>query len=256
MNKPFLILLCLFNLYSYGQNRFFYHLNIKYNTGDKKYNMILDVEKEKTSFYNEKFMLHKEFRHLPQSLQEVSRANDTFQNYYSIPEYDVVFSVNSSEQIDWKPSSDKKTLNGYTLQKANATFGEREWTAWFCQDIPIPEGPYKFRGLPGLIFEVSDNEQLFHYQLYEIGKGDFFDLKKYFGKTLVETSLQKFHKMYVDFFNNPQSKRMNILKNGGEIVEDDKPLTLKDLMEQNKYIQESIKKNYIPVQKDIAIPFP
>ena len=32
----------------------------------------------------------------------------------------------------------------------------RKWTAWFTTEIPIQDGPYKFRGLPGLIVKIED----------------------------------------------------------------------------------------------------
>jgi GLPGLI family protein len=47
---------------------------------------------------------------------------------------------------------------GQIRENATTKFGGRNWTAWFCEQIPFQEGPYKFRGLPALIFEISDNE--------------------------------------------------------------------------------------------------
>jgi GLPGLI family protein len=47
------------------------------------------------------------------------------------------------------------------LQKAT-NFGGRLWIiAWFNLEIPINEGPYKFRGLSGLIFEIGDSQTQF-----------------------------------------------------------------------------------------------
>ncbi len=58
-----------------------------------------------------------------------------------------------------------KKVQNYTLQKATTGFGGRNWTAWFCKDIPFNEGPFKFRGLPGLIFEIQDDKQKLYIHL-------------------------------------------------------------------------------------------
>jgi GLPGLI family protein len=58
--------------------------------------------------------------------------------------------------IDWKIKDKYKKMLGYTVQKAVGTFRGRTWTAWFCKDIPVPFGPCKLHGLPGIILEASD----------------------------------------------------------------------------------------------------
>jgi GLPGLI family protein len=45
---------------------------------------------------------------------------------------------------------------GFNVQKAITDFAGRKWIAWFTADIPIPDGPYKFYGLPGLILKLED----------------------------------------------------------------------------------------------------
>ncbi len=49
-----------------------------------------------------------------------------------------------------------KTILGYTCNKATVKFGKRVYTAWYTKEIPISEGPYRFKGLTGLILEVGD----------------------------------------------------------------------------------------------------
>jgi GLPGLI family protein len=58
--------------------------------------------------------------------------------------------------IDWKISSDTATFGGLHCQKAIAHFKGRDYTAWFCPDMPLHVGPWKFNGLPGVIVQVYD----------------------------------------------------------------------------------------------------
>ncbi|MDE5651236.1 MAG: GLPGLI family protein [Duncaniella sp.] len=53
------------------------------------------------------------------------------------------------------------SIMGYDCRKATAEFAGRNYTAWFTPEIPLPFGPYKFGGLPGLILKIEDAEQQF-----------------------------------------------------------------------------------------------
>jgi len=58
--------------------------------------------------------------------------------------------------IDWKISNDTATYGGLHCQKATARFKGRDYTAWFCPDMPLHVGPWKLNGLPGVIVEAYD----------------------------------------------------------------------------------------------------
>ena len=45
-------------------------------------------------------------------------------------------------------------IGEFETQKAETFIFGRKWTAWFSPEIPIQDGPYKFRGLPGLIVKI------------------------------------------------------------------------------------------------------
>ena len=40
-----------------------------------------------------------------------------------------------------------------------------QWTVWFSSDIPFSDGPWVFCGLPGLILEAQDKDNLFSFRL-------------------------------------------------------------------------------------------
>jgi len=66
-----------------------------------------------------------------------------------------------SLSFNWAIQSDRKTIMDYPCQKATTEFRGRKYEAWFTFSIPIPDGPYKFCGLPGLIVEIADDQQHF-----------------------------------------------------------------------------------------------
>ncbi|WP_342647872.1 GLPGLI family protein [Mucilaginibacter sp. CSA2-8R] len=72
-------------------------------------------------------------------------------NSYVIPE--------SMAALNWKISADTATIGGLPCQKATTRFKGRNYTAWFCDDLPYRSGPWKLSGLPGLIVEASDDKK-------------------------------------------------------------------------------------------------
>ena len=75
--------------------------------------------------------------------------------------------VQDLDQFDWQILPESKMINGYESQKARTEFAGREYVAWFTSEIPIPDGPYKFNGLPGLILEIKDIQDHYVFELLE-----------------------------------------------------------------------------------------
>jgi len=62
-------------------------------------------------------------------------------------------------KIAWRITTDEKTIGDFTCQKATARFRGRDYTAWFTTAIPLPYGPWKLQGLPGVILEAYDTHK-------------------------------------------------------------------------------------------------
>lgn len=60
-------------------------------------------------------------------------------------------------EIQWEISDSTKRVLDYECVMATAKYHGRDWTAWFTTDIPLPEGPWKLTGLPGLILEAIES---------------------------------------------------------------------------------------------------
>ncbi len=61
---------------------------------------------------------------------------------------------------EWEISGDS-TMLGYQIIGATGTFFGRKWKAWFSPEVPVSDGPYKFSGLPGLIFRLESADRHF-----------------------------------------------------------------------------------------------
>lgn len=82
----------------------------------------------------------------------------------------------------WVLYSETKIINGVKCQMAATNKYGRRWIAYFSIEHQIPIGPYKFTGLPGLIFEIYDTKDDYHFTLIKLEKytDDFeFNMKGY-----------------------------------------------------------------------------
>ena len=67
--------------------------------------------------------------------------------------------------FQWVFSEETKTYKGYTCKRASTNWKGRSYVVWYTEEIPIAEVPYKFSGLPGLIVEISDTNNDYHFEL-------------------------------------------------------------------------------------------
>ena len=73
--------------------------------------------------------------------------------------------------LHWDISSRTDTVLGYECFMAEAEFRGRVWRTWFTYEIPMPYGPWKLGGLPGLILKAEDADSLFVFEM--AGISDF-----------------------------------------------------------------------------------
>lgn len=80
----------------------------------------------------------------------------------------------SLETLNWKLSGDTKNIGIYTCYKATLeeevtrtdfdtqeeTTETKTVTAWYTPQIPVSNGPRYFQGLPGLILEINDGNEI------------------------------------------------------------------------------------------------
>lgn len=74
----------------------------------------------------------------------------------------------SVPDFEWVITDSTKSINGYQCISAQCIAYGRNWTVWFCPDLPWTDGPWKFSGLPGLIVEAYDSHRFYNFELSHI----------------------------------------------------------------------------------------
>ena len=72
----------------------------------------------------------------------------------------------------WVYGNQTRKIGNFLCQNASSHYYGRDYEAWFTMEIPVPFGPWKLNGLPGLIMEAksSDGELEFVATKVELGK--------------------------------------------------------------------------------------
>jgi len=268
----FLFLICFAILSKAQTHRFIYEYKFKPDSASTNYrnsNMALDINPTEVKFYDYEGVLNDSINKKGgrnynwTGAPVIKRNKNSYQNinYEMMMDY---FSYSTTDKMDWKLSNETKTSGQYTLQKATTDFGGRFWTAWFCKDINISEGPYKFRGLPGLIFELNDSRDNFIFKLIRSQKlektydtSDF--LESFGGKKPINLKIADMHKMMLQFYNDPMKELREKFDDvpPGTFQVGGKKITSKDqFKEMAKVMQQHILKNYNPLDLTNAVIYP
>ena len=121
--------------------------------------------------------------------------------------------VDKNIKLDWALSSEEKELQGYVCKKATCSYRGRDYTAWYCPDIPINDGPYVFNGLPGLILEIYDNQEHYKFSMNGFSKAPAQDPIYLHAKNIVHSSRKDVRKIISNLKANPVSMAQMISSN-------------------------------------------
>ncbi len=82
---------------------------------------------------------------------------ETLRYYSKLGDEQVYYDEPLGEQT-WEIGDSTATIMGYECISAETEYHGRKWKAWFTPEIPVPFGPWKLHGLPGLILKAeADN---------------------------------------------------------------------------------------------------
>ena len=216
-------------------SRFVYQVTMKSDSTDKANATIetarLDISPEKSLFYGEGRIKRDSVMQRMRETRNFDR--NAMQNLRSsidyIVEKDLIknityfktrlgrdqYTYEEDRKMDWKILPETVKIGEYEAQKAETTFAGRKWYAWFTQDIPFQDGPYKFKGLPGLIVKLEDANGDYSFDLQQSKKiSEFPNFDNRGGNPIKvkRTDFEKQEKLYrkdpVSFVTNSFSQGM------------------------------------------------
>lgn len=144
-------------------------------------------------------------------------ANKVITHEKIAPEVSEHYAYEEPEKMDWQLLSDTMTIGGKLCYKATTEFGGRSWYAWYDAEVPIADGPYKFSGLPGLIYEVGDTGGNWKYSLVNLKKEPTEFMFNCSDSRHEYLTKEKFYKNKRNYYDN----RITIMKSTGYTFTDE-----------------------------------
>lgn len=120
--------------------------------------------------------------------------------------------------INWRILPSVKKILSVDAQLAVGTYRGRKYNAWFTRDIAINNGPYVFGNLPGLIVEIYDDENQFHFELVGIKKETIPIMIRTDDK-IIKTDRSKFRVAQRSYYENPGAALPEAYDTNGEVIQ-------------------------------------
>lgn len=175
------------------------------------------------------------------SNQEVWILPDLEDYSYAYQEYRV--------PLDWEIlEGDEEKFMGFKVHAARTKYAGRTYTAWFTNEIPIPDGPHVFYGLPGLILDVYDTERHYRFQLVGIEKvSETIKLPNY-----EKLSFADFKKIKDKADRMTEQSALNLIRQGAVEYTDQagvtRTLTEKEYLFNQRKEKEAKRKSHNPME--------
>ena len=269
MRKIYLIVLLLSISICYAQKGFVYEYKYLPDAEEKDFivtdYMQLDIDGRKSNYYSQSIKKTDSLINIIEKLNtsDFPKYNPNI-NYRISKDFrlnevaihikfgNINFKIEETEKPAWKIINEKKTISNYICQKATTNYLGREWIAWFTNDIPFQDGPYKFNGLPGLVVQISDSENEHSFELIQIKNiPNFKPNKIHQEKTIL---WNQYYKLMVETAQDVNSNidRMVVSPNGYSFVLKDGNIMHVDKNKKNieEILSEEIKRLKNPIESD------
>jgi GLPGLI family protein len=227
----------------------------------EKYTMFLDVNKKGSLFFDSrKYNLDSIKANInmfatppPPIMMKLKPIDYRIEKSY--PKYETAFIISDFNVKDdrkqvWKLEKETDKYLEMSVQKATTNFAGRTWVAWFTTEIPIPDGPYKFCGLPGLILKIEDSTSSHRFTLVGIKNNipDYEYPAKNSGAQL-NISLKDYKKIIQEYREDPvKDYRLDVLKN---LDAEETAKAMQGIKEYEKILKEQVKKDNNIIEIDL-----
>lgn len=124
------------------------------------------------------------------------------------------FKITQHITFNWQIGTETAVIQGKKCQLATVEYKGRKYNAWFTNEIPISDGPYKFVGLPGLIIKIEDTKKQHIWELKGIEK--FRNIKLNLSAYIPVTESQ-YKKAVEDYIRDPMSRMRELKRTYGVI---------------------------------------
>lgn len=143
-----------------------YNDNLKVERSDRMHDGILRIAGDKSFFFMDAHDVEKSDDQLNASIvMDTTFLVAVDQSKNELYAVDFLFGKgflwvkDSLHPMKWSIDTLSKKIGELNCIQAKCQFRGRNYIAWFTPDIPIPFGPWKMGGLPGLIVELEDDNQ-------------------------------------------------------------------------------------------------
>ena len=114
--------------------------------------MDMDEEDDIMAVHQEAYM------HMPTVWTDYPEGQTTVRDWIFPHEFE---GCEPTPEIAWTLTDDTLTVGGYLCQTATCKFRGVEWHVCYTEEIPSSAGPWRLRGLPGLIVKAENEAHTF-----------------------------------------------------------------------------------------------
>ena len=223
--------------------------------------MVLNIQKDGSEFYSaeryasdstqlaesNKGIMAMPFNKVLISDRVIKYPNSNLITYITFMSWDK-YIVKQDIDFKWKLENDFSKILNYDVQKATTEFGGRKWIAWFTKEIPIQDGPYKFKNLPGLILKVEDSNKNHSFELIGIKNNNTeFDYPNMNNYKEYNLNYDQYVKKFRNYRKNPtadlvgkipdQTDSEGNFRTGTQVIKDLTDMWLERFKKENNIIE-------------------
>ncbi|KMQ67221.1 hypothetical protein ACM39_14965 [Chryseobacterium sp. FH2] len=144
----------------------------------------------------------------PKTTESIYKNNEIITASLPVGKYAFTF---EEPLLKWEILNETKEIKGYKCRLAKTiTDTGQTFFAWFTSDISIPEGPFRFKGLSGVVLEVYNKNRTIEIYATDVKKSeDIIEPLKYYNEVKAKTKAQ-FLEARKNFQENPSMYNGNI----------------------------------------------